>query len=139
MEIVFNWSRHFWIHIVVLFLSGFSAYLCWKYFFDLYYIYSKFQERYIKPYYPVIHVDTLATAMDLIKRKNENFKNEIEQKTKMQRVTDQQLAASIVVTENYCIILFNLQLHISKKKSRRNTEKENEIPNIIESSKKLDK
>ncbi|MDR3735696.1 MAG: hypothetical protein P4L10_09185 [Acidobacteriaceae bacterium] len=96
--VVYQWSRHLWIHGLVLLLALFSLCLCWNYFFDSYYIYAKFHERYIKPYFLERNVDTVQAALDVMTRKNEDYQIALQQKeNSMSAEGEQMVGASFVL------------------------------------------
>lgn len=66
----YEWSRHLWIHLLVLLVAGGSAYLSWKYLFDILYITRK-EKRGEQHRDRVIENDMAAYA--IVQTKNEKY------------------------------------------------------------------
>jgi len=69
-----KWSRHLWIHIIVLILASVSLYLLLHNIYITYYNYLKFHERYVKPNIITRDVDSLTGAMEFANEKNISYR-----------------------------------------------------------------
>ena len=91
-----RWSKHIWIHLLVLVLALWSIYLCWKYFYDVYYLYSKFHERYIKPNFPQKSFGSVEEAIDLMEQKNSAYRRHIMGRAAIHPENEAYVAASFL-------------------------------------------
>lgn len=97
-----QWSKHLWIHIIVLILALVSLFLILHDLFTAYYSYLKFYERYIKPHVAIAGTDSLAGVMELAESKNTSYKEE-QKEGKLIGDTDLLVEASFIASSRISV------------------------------------